>query len=77
MPFGPNNFTPEQAAAYVNGTCVVAMSELLAIHWANQAALNPKVKLPFGFDEFQRRAQRHCVTHDNIMALFERATGHK
>ena len=74
--FGPKDLTPEQAAAYVNGTCMVVLSELLSAHWANvQATLPAGTKLPFGFDEFQRRSSRHCVSHDNMMRLFEISQG--
>lgn len=76
MSFTPSNFTPEQAAAYVNATCMVVLSELLSMHWENeQAKLDKKKKLPFSGDAIQKRIAMHCVTHDNVMALFERAKG--
>lgn len=79
--FGPGDFTPEQAAAYVNATAVTVMAELLSMHWANEQAriefwAKGKVKLPYQFADFQRRIERHCVNHDNVMTLFARAGGH-
>lgn len=76
----PSKMTPEQAAAYVNGTCMVALSEMLSMHWENeQAKLNvakgPVLKLPFPGQKFQDRIRMHCVTHENMLELFERAKG--
>jgi len=87
MSFTPNNFTPEQAAAYVNATCVVVLSEMLSMHWDNesvkqqndhmraQGITDRQMPFPHDAQSFQDRMARHCVTHDNVMALFERAHG--
>lgn len=83
--FTPSNFTAEQAAAYVNATCVVVLSEMLSMHWDNEAVKQQNTNmwalgitdrfepLPHNGQAFQDRMARHCVTHDNVVALFERA----
>ena len=77
----PKNMTPEQAAAYVIGTAVGVLGELLAKHWANQASLaksqgNP-VKLPHDAAAFLHSVNRHCVNHDDMLRLFDIAEGKK
>lgn len=72
----PRDMTPEQSAAYVNATCVVVLSELLSMHWENEQAKayaegGSGVKFPFTGQTFQDRMARHCVTHDNVMSLFD------
>lgn len=77
------DLTREQAAAYVNGTCVVALSELLAMHWQNEqhklriaaGLIPPTAPLPCPPQMFQDRVGMHCVMHAPMLALFERAKG--
>lgn len=80
--------TPEQAAAYVNATCMVTLSEMLSMHWQNeQFKLDTQLRLAAGMDVampiklpndpqlFMDRAARHCVMHPVVLALYERARG--
>lgn len=71
----PRDMTPNQAAAYVNGTCVVALSEMLSMHWDNEACKQKGVAIPHTGQHFQDHIRRHCVTHDNILTLFDSLRG--
>lgn len=82
------DMTPEQAAAYINATSMVVLSELLSMHWQNeQFKLDTQLRLVAGLDVpmpivlpcppqmFQERMQRHCVLHPDVLQVFQRAKG--
>lgn len=86
--FTPDDFTPEQAAAYAICTAVVTASELISMHWDNvsveqqnaltlaNARLGEYVRiarLPYSGQHFQDRVRRQCVMHPELIALFRRA----